>query len=199
MANCLFDCSDLVFCKIFWQRAPQVHCVVIKKVWLSPAPCQWKTSPAGNMPLSQSNLRQTPCSRKSCRNLFGPVDHEQLQSDFQDSMRKNLEEAQFKWNFDFETETPLEGAFKWERVPFPDMSSEYLCSHSKVSGENSRSTSTLKIPTKDLLNRPFSGETIQQVSEANRASSPRRLKRRQTTIKDFYSAKRKISSSKPNP
>ncbi|XP_019401775.1 PREDICTED: cyclin-dependent kinase inhibitor 1 [Crocodylus porosus] len=154
---------------------------------------------AGNMPLSQSNLRQTPCSRKICRNLFGPVDHEQLQSDFQDSMRKSLEEAQHKWNFDFETETPLEGAFQWERVLFPDVSSEYLCSHSKVSGEESWTTSTLKTPTKDLLNRPFSGETIQQGSEANRASSPRRVKRTQTTIKDFYSSKRKISSSKPNP
>ncbi|NWY36415.1 CDN1A inhibitor, partial [Sylvia borin] len=54
------------------------------------------------------------CSSKACRNLFGPVDHEQLQLDFEDKIRQQLEEAQQRWNFNFETETPLEGPFKWE-------------------------------------------------------------------------------------
>ncbi|NWX91449.1 CDN1A inhibitor, partial [Nothoprocta ornata] len=54
------------------------------------------------------------CSSKVCRNLFGPIDHQQLQSDFQDLLRQQLEEAQHRWNFDFETDTPLEGRFKWE-------------------------------------------------------------------------------------
>ncbi|NXA20343.1 CDN1A inhibitor, partial [Ibidorhyncha struthersii] len=54
------------------------------------------------------------CSSKVCRNLFGPVDHQQLQNDFEDMLRQQLEEAQQRWNFNFEAETPLEGQFKWE-------------------------------------------------------------------------------------
>ncbi|NXF45536.1 CDN1A inhibitor, partial [Oceanites oceanicus] len=54
------------------------------------------------------------CSSKVCRNLFGPVDHHQLQNDFEDLLKQHLEEAQQRWNFNFETETPLEGHFEWE-------------------------------------------------------------------------------------
>ncbi|NXU80639.1 CDN1A inhibitor, partial [Oreotrochilus melanogaster] len=54
------------------------------------------------------------CSSKVCRNLFGPLDHEELQNDFETLLRHQLEEAQQRWNFDFETETPLEGPFRWE-------------------------------------------------------------------------------------
>ncbi|KFP70873.1 Cyclin-dependent kinase inhibitor 1, partial [Acanthisitta chloris] len=54
------------------------------------------------------------CSTRVCRNLFGPVDHQQLQNDLEVMLRQNLEEAKQRWNFDFETETPLEGPFTWE-------------------------------------------------------------------------------------
>ncbi|KFQ40916.1 Cyclin-dependent kinase inhibitor 1, partial [Mesitornis unicolor] len=54
------------------------------------------------------------CSSKVCRNLFGPVEHQQLEEDLASLVRQHLEEAQQRWNFDFETETPLEGPFKWE-------------------------------------------------------------------------------------
>ncbi|NXU47742.1 CDN1A inhibitor, partial [Turnix velox] len=54
------------------------------------------------------------CSSKLCRNLFGPVDHQQLQEDLEEMLKQQLEEAQQRWNFDFLTETPLEGQFKWE-------------------------------------------------------------------------------------
>ncbi|XP_034623408.1 cyclin-dependent kinase inhibitor 1 isoform X1 [Trachemys scripta elegans] len=158
---------------------------------------------AGNMPLSQSNMRQAPCNRKLCRNLFGPVDHEQLQNDLQDLMRRHLEEAQCRWNFDFETETPLEGKFKWERVLYPDVSPACLPSqdpsHSKGNGgEKNQSSPALKISTKDL-NMALSSETVQTGSESRKASSPRHLKRKQTSIKDFYSSKRRIVPCKPNP
>ncbi|KAH1171623.1 cyclin-dependent kinase inhibitor 1 isoform X1 [Mauremys mutica] len=159
--------------------------------------------PAGNMPLSQSNMRQAPCNRKLCRNLFGPVDHEQLQNDLQDLMRRHLEEAQCRWNFDFETETPLEGKFKWERVLYPDVSPACLPSpdpsHSKGNGgEKNQSSPALNISTKDL-NMALSSETVQAGLESRKASSPRHLKRKQTSIKDFYSSKRRIVPCKPNP
>ncbi|RXM91271.1 Cyclin-dependent kinase inhibitor 1 [Acipenser ruthenus] len=53
-----------------------------------------------------------------CRSLFGPVDREQLRVEFQESMRKTLEEATCKWSFDFVNESPLQGGdFQWEGVP----------------------------------------------------------------------------------
>nr|XP_025967670.1 cyclin-dependent kinase inhibitor 1 [Dromaius novaehollandiae] len=149
------------------------------------------------MPLSQSRAgRQMPCSSKVCRNLFGPVDHHQLQNDFQDLLRRQLEEAQHRWNFDFETDTPLEGRFKWERVIFAD---QQLHSLSKATSSESQSCSSApKVPSKDHPGQACS-ETPRQDSEAGTAGSPQRLKRKQSTIKDFYNSKRRIVPDKPKP
>nr|XP_013798035.1 PREDICTED: cyclin-dependent kinase inhibitor 1 [Apteryx mantelli mantelli] len=151
-------------------------------------------STATTMPLSQSRAgQQMPCSSKVCRNLFGPVDHNQLQNDFQNLLRQQLEEAQDRWNFNFETDTPLEGRFEWERV-FVD---QQLLSLSKANSSESRSCSLAhKVPSKDHLGQA-SSEMPQQDSEACTASSPQRLKRRQTTVKDFYNSKRRIVPDKP--
>ncbi|NXA38916.1 CDN1A inhibitor, partial [Eudromia elegans] len=48
------------------------------------------------------------------RNLFGPVDHEQLQQDFQRMLRSSIEGARQKWNFDFLRDAPAEGLLQWE-------------------------------------------------------------------------------------
>ncbi|XP_040472449.1 cyclin-dependent kinase inhibitor 1-like [Falco naumanni] len=150
------------------------------------------------MPLSQSKAGQMQCSTKACRNLFGPVDHHQLKNDFEDLMRQHLEEVQERWNFNFETETPLEGQFKWERVFLAEQQSREV--HSLVTGISSESRSSLvhKVPPKDHLGR-ICPEASQQSSEVYRAGSPRGLKRRQTTMKDFYSSKRRMVPDKPKP
>lgn len=52
------------------------------------------------------------------RNLFGPVDREQLQRDYQAALHKDLVEASSRWNFDFISDQPLEsGDFQWEGIP----------------------------------------------------------------------------------
>lgn len=52
------------------------------------------------------------------RNLFGPVDREQLQADYQAILRKDLEEASTRWGFDFRLDKPLESSnFQWEGIP----------------------------------------------------------------------------------
>uniref|UniRef100_A0A8D0H146 Cyclin dependent kinase inhibitor 1A n=1 Tax=Sphenodon punctatus TaxID=8508 RepID=A0A8D0H146_SPHPU len=161
------------------------------------------------MPLSQSNIRQAPCSKKLCRNLFGPVDHEQLQSDFQDLMRQQLQEAQCRWNFDFETETPLEGNFKWERVwcvdvPPARMSSRDPLGHPKGSSSTGEKSASPRVhfrlcANKDLLDLPLLNAAAQPGSEVGKPSSPRSLKRKQTSMKDFYSSKRRSVPCKPDP
>ncbi|XP_053943921.1 cyclin-dependent kinase inhibitor 1 isoform X2 [Cuculus canorus] len=150
------------------------------------------------MPLSQSRTEQIPCSSKVCRNLFGPVDHHQLQNDFEDLLRQQLEEAQQRWNFDFETETPLEGHFKWERVFLAEQPPQEVHSLVKATGSKSRSSLVHKVSPKDCPGR-ICPEESQQSSEVYRAGSPRSLKRGQTTIKDFYSSKRRIVPDKPKP
>ncbi|XP_064328377.1 cyclin-dependent kinase inhibitor 1 [Phalacrocorax carbo] len=150
------------------------------------------------MSVSQSTARQVPCSSKVCRNLFGPVDHHQLQNDVEDLLRQHLEEAQQRWNFNFETETPLEGQFKWERV-FPDEQlTQEVHSLAKVTGSESRSSLAHKVPPKDHLGR-ICPEGSQQSSVVCRPGSPQSLKRGQTTIKDFYSSKRRFVPDKPKP
>ncbi|XP_074977174.1 uncharacterized protein LOC125624087 isoform X4 [Caretta caretta] len=66
------------------------------------------------------------------RNLFGPVDHEQLQQDFQHMLHSSMEGAQQKWNFDFLRDMPAEGLLQWEELQSHDVPAFY---HSCVVGE----------------------------------------------------------------
>ncbi|XP_010191061.1 PREDICTED: cyclin-dependent kinase inhibitor 1 [Mesitornis unicolor] len=136
------------------------------------------------MPLSHSRAGQLPCSSKVCRNLFGPVEHQQLEEDLASLVRQHLEEAQQRWNFDFETETPLEGPFKWERVFLAEQ-------EVKAPDSESRSSLVHEVSPKDRLGS--------QSSQGHRAGSPQSLKRGQSTIKDFYSSKRRNIPDKPKP
>ncbi|KAM8988134.1 cyclin-dependent kinase inhibitor 1 isoform 1-T1 [Ara ararauna] len=169
-----------------------------------PRACSWRVQhpsnllcplPATAMPLSQSKAGQMPCSSKVCRNLFGPVDHQQLQHDLESLLKQNLQEAQQRWNFDFETETPLKGHFEWERVFLPEELPQEV--HSLVRATSSKSRSSLG-PSNEHLGR-LCPEGSQQSSGVYRAVAPWSLKRGQATIKDFYSSKRRIIPEKPKP
>lgn len=62
--------------------------------------------------------RTFPLHRRTsvCRNLFGPVDHDELSRDMKAKMREMSERDQQRWNFNFETNTPLDGDYEWETV-----------------------------------------------------------------------------------
>lgn len=78
-----------------------------------------------NVQLSSSALerlvarRTFPLHRRTsvCRNLFGPVDHEELSQEMKSKLREISERDQQRWNFNFETNTPLGGDYEWEEVP----------------------------------------------------------------------------------
>nr|XP_054504980.1 cyclin-dependent kinase inhibitor 1 [Agelaius phoeniceus] len=175
----------------WWPALPCVCCC-------HPSPITRSAFPAAaTMPLSQSRAGQSPCSTKACRNLFGPVDHEQLQQDFEDQMKQQLEEAQQRWNFNFETETPLEGPFKWERMLVAEQPPQQVHSLVRaVISSDSRSSLATRVPPKERVGR-ICPEEAQQSSKVCRAGSLQ--KRGQTTIKDFYSAKRRIVPARPRP
>lgn len=60
------------------------------------------------------------------RNLFGPVDHKQLQKDFQRLLCMSVEVANKRWNFDFQSEKPGEGSsVEWEELRCQDVPAFY--------------------------------------------------------------------------
>lgn len=63
--------------------------------------------------------RTFPLHRRTsvCRNLFGPVDHDELSREMSTKLREISERDQQRWNFNFETNTPLAGDYEWEEVP----------------------------------------------------------------------------------
>ena len=60
-----------------------------------------------------------PIKLKAQRCLFGKPDRETIErneNERQDMLKKEAEEQKEKWNFDFETGTPLQGRYQWEKV-----------------------------------------------------------------------------------
>lgn len=78
-----------------------------------------------NVQLSSSALerlvarRTFPLHKRTsvCRNLFGPVDHDEVGREMKAKLREICERDRQRWNFDFEANTPLDGDYKWEEVP----------------------------------------------------------------------------------
>ncbi|XP_059400144.1 cyclin-dependent kinase inhibitor 1-like [Carassius carassius] len=114
------------------------------------------------------------------RNLFGPVDREQLQLEYLDALRKDLEEASRRWSFDFLSETPLEGGdFLWEGVSKEKLPVLYRASR-EVQPRGKE----------NILGTPERFSTVSQDVEKT-PEKRTELKRKQTNITDFYQAKKR--------
>ncbi|KAI1904034.1 hypothetical protein AGOR_G00001530 [Albula goreensis] len=78
-----------------------------------------------NVQLSNSTLERLAARRtfplhartSACRNLFGPVDHDELNREMKLQLREISERDQRRWNFNFETDTPCSGDYEWEETP----------------------------------------------------------------------------------
>lgn len=130
------------------------------------------------------------------RNLFGPVDREQLQLDYKDALRKDLEEASQRWGFDFFSEKPLEGGdFQWEGVPgtkVPLLYRSCMVGLGKVEGRRvvgaaaSPSMVRARPSQSEKENIPLSPErcvvNFQKLERTPEKVEKNRLKRKQTNI-----------------
>ncbi|XP_062952981.1 cyclin-dependent kinase inhibitor 1 [Cynocephalus volans] len=158
------------------------------------------------------DARQIPCSSRVCRRLFGPVDSEQLHRDCDMLMAGCIQEARERWNFDFVTETPLEGNFAWERVRGLGLPKFYFPAGPRggrddLGGGKRPSTSsallqgTAQEDHVDLLLSctlmPHSPEQAEGSPSGSGASQGR--KRRQTSMTDFYHSKRRLILCKRKP
>lgn len=138
------------------------------------------------------------------RNLFGPVDHEQLQQEYQNTLHKDLDDASRRWSFDFLLEKPLNGGdFQWEGVPGTNVPLIYRPNRkdknqvevqrmersSKVVRESPSSSGKENIPRSPKRYRPYITQAMEKTPEKNENNT---LKRKQTNITDFYSAKKRV-------
>uniref|UniRef100_A0A3Q1J6V4 Cyclin-dependent kinase inhibitor domain-containing protein n=1 Tax=Anabas testudineus TaxID=64144 RepID=A0A3Q1J6V4_ANATE len=82
--------------------------------------CSLSSNRASLQPLNRpAALGMDPIGRREsvCRSLFGPVDHDQLRRELKLRLKEITEQDSHRWNFNFQTETPLSGRFQWEEVP----------------------------------------------------------------------------------
>lgn len=74
------------------------------------------------------------------RNLFGPIDHQQLQQDFQRLLLMTVDTATRRWDFDFLSDRPTPGStLQWEELRCQDVPAFY---HSRVVKGGSSSSSS---------------------------------------------------------
>ncbi|KAJ8392205.1 hypothetical protein AAFF_G00077730 [Aldrovandia affinis] len=135
------------------------------------------------------------------RNLFGPVDHQQLQQDFQNLLSLSVEVANKRWNFDFQSDRPAQGSIQWEELRCQDVPAFYrscvvkagVGHKAEVPGRGAAGASQeqeyLEITTRETYRR--------HKSEKKMASSM--LKRRQATITDFFAVKKMRSLHHKGP
>ncbi|XP_071349433.1 cyclin-dependent kinase inhibitor 1 isoform X2 [Trachinotus anak] len=140
------------------------------------------------------------------RNLFGPVDREQLQVEYQAALQKDLEEASQRWGFDFISDKPLENSdFQWEGVPGTKVPLLYRScmfglgqtggqrlAEAKVTPKGGR----VEPPQSDKENMPGTPErcelNLEILEKTPEKTENTGMKRKQTNITDFYQAKRRV-------
>uniref|UniRef100_A0A1A7WPY1 Cyclin-dependent kinase inhibitor 1C (p57, Kip2) n=1 Tax=Iconisemion striatum TaxID=60296 RepID=A0A1A7WPY1_9TELE len=95
--------------------------------------------------------RTFPLYRRTgvCRNLFGPVDHDELSRDMKAKLREISERDQQRWNFNFDANTPLAGDYEWEEVPVEKTPAFYLGSAQQSSRSREPPTPVKRRPSSD--------------------------------------------------
>ncbi|XP_061619845.1 cyclin-dependent kinase inhibitor 1C-like [Phyllopteryx taeniolatus] len=91
------------------------------------------------------------------RDLFGIVNRERVDRELEVKLRQSIQEDNLRWNFSFQTETPLPGRLQWEKQPVEHTAAFYH----ESSWDNDKSSSP----------RPVCEETVeteQEICSANK-------------------------------
>ncbi|XP_048825562.1 cyclin-dependent kinase inhibitor 1B-like [Brienomyrus brachyistius] len=123
-----------------------------------------------------------------CRNLFGPVDHDELNSEMKSKLRELSDRDKRRWNFNFETDTPLSGEYKWEEIPMNAMPVFYWESQTGKTGNTvpvkgkefldviQNNCASLDVPHSPVVDRLCSSEVIlPKPSEVNQENCPDKI------------------------
>lgn len=134
------------------------------------------------------------------RNLFGPVDREQLQVEYQAALRRDVEEASQRWGFDFISDKPLESSdFQWECVPGSKVPLLYRSCMLGLGQVEGRRVAEAKVspkrgrvvpPQREKENIPLSPEkyalNLENLEKTPEKRENTGLKRKQTNITGTY-------------
>ncbi|XP_066525058.1 cyclin-dependent kinase inhibitor 1D [Hoplias malabaricus] len=147
----------------------------------------------GNLDTGEEDMK--PRGLEVRRNLFGPVDHQQLQQDFQRLLCMSMEVAKHRWNFDFQSERPTAGPVEWEELRWQDVPPFYRscvvrggsprCRIEAPANSGGPSVTTATEEFLELRARgTFRGTKLERRSSLG-------LKHRQASITDFFTVKKK--------
>ncbi|XP_072529329.1 cyclin-dependent kinase inhibitor 1D [Salminus brasiliensis] len=124
------------------------------------------------------------------RNLFGPVDHQQLQQDFQRLLCMSVEVAKQRWNFDFQSERPAAGAVEWEEMRWQDVPAFYRSCVVRAGAPKRRLEAPVNSGGEEYLELRARG-SFRGAKLEKRMSTPLGIKHRQATITDFFTVKKR--------
>uniref|UniRef100_UPI0037E814AB cyclin-dependent kinase inhibitor 1D n=1 Tax=Semicossyphus pulcher TaxID=241346 RepID=UPI0037E814AB len=129
------------------------------------------------------------------RNLFGPVDHQQLQEDFQRLLCMSVEVANKRWNFDFDSEMPGEASnVEWEELRCQDVPAFYRSCTVKPVSNPFRKRRTLFSSlegSSGSSSSSGSGDEYMEVTTKGRYRIKLLGKRKQSSITDFFKVKKR--------
>ncbi|XP_061662934.1 cyclin-dependent kinase inhibitor 1-like isoform X2 [Syngnathoides biaculeatus] len=130
------------------------------------------------------------------RNLFGPVDHQQLRKDFQRMLCMSIEEANKRWNYDFRRDAPGPGTdVQWEEVRCQDVPSFYRGAAAgpaaRVGKAAWRSSASSGEGSQESGSSSGSGDEYLEVTARGYYRLQRPKKHKQASITDFFKVKRR--------
>ncbi|XP_059213909.1 cyclin dependent kinase inhibitor 1Ca [Centropristis striata] len=145
-----------------------------------------------------------------CRSLFGPVDREQLRRDLTQRMKEIAEQDSRRWNFNFQTETPLPGRFQWEEIPADCAAAAYqesaqvkddICSPHTGEGEDrlsdrEESTGADQENCSSISNTHKRPAEVTPVRRKRSLSKPAAKPRSNARITDFFAKRRRTTETK---
>lgn len=127
------------------------------------------------------------------RNLFGPVDHQQLQQDFQRLLCMSVEVANKRWNFNFQSEMPGEGSnIEWEELSCQDVPAFYRsCTVRPAPPAKRRTSSSSGERSPGSSSSSGSGDEYLEVTTRGCYRLKWQGKQRQSAITDFFKVKKR--------
>ncbi|XP_070761400.1 cyclin dependent kinase inhibitor 1Ca [Enoplosus armatus] len=144
-----------------------------------------------------------------CRSLFGPVDHEQLRRDLKLKLKEITEQDGRRWNFNFQTETPLPGRFQWEEIPADCAAALYqesaqpkdaVCASDTEEGvrlsDREESAGTDQENCSSISNTHKCPAEVTPVRRKRTLSKPAAKPRNNARITDFFAKRRRSTETK---
>uniref|UniRef100_UPI0037E744EA cyclin dependent kinase inhibitor 1Ca n=1 Tax=Semicossyphus pulcher TaxID=241346 RepID=UPI0037E744EA len=145
-----------------------------------------------------------------CRSLFGPVDHEQLRRDLKQRLKEIAEQDSRRWNFNFQTDTPMCGRFQWEEIPADcaatvyqestELKDKVVCSPNKEDdnrlSDREESAKTDQENCSSISNTPKCPAEVTPVRGKRTHSKCAAKPRNNARITDFFAKRRRSTETK---